>query len=432
MTHVIERSKLEPDAMEADDSAMTDPEAPIPQPAHDPHLAHHYETMLQQHEASKFGMWLFLATELLLFGGLFVLYAVYRGKTPELFAYGSKYMSTALGATNTAVLILSSFTMAMAVHYAQLGKRNALAVMLGLTILGGVGFMCIKYVEYSTKISHGIVWGMAFYDEHPHAALATGDDQTNTLALASTGDPTRGKTQWMNTCLACHGDRGQGMPGQAFDIRDSQFIKSSTDDELVAFIAKGRMGFDPASRTGIQMPPRGGNPRLTDNDLRDIVAHIRTFKPPVTAPAQPDTDTEPDQQVASADTQPPADTEDETQFNVRLLRSSIPPAEIGPPGLVNPEEAQAAQATAAPPPHPSLDPDRPANAHLFFGIYYMMTGLHSIHVLIGMALMAWLLISTLRGRYSSQYYTPVENVGLFWHVIDLIWIFLFPLFYLIH
>ena len=83
------------------------------------------------------------------------------------------------------------------------------------------------------------------------------------------------------------------------------------------------------------------------------------------------------------------------------------------------------------PPLPSRDPNRPANAHMFFAIYFLMTGLHGIHVLAGMAVMLWLLVRTLRGHFSSAYYTPIDLGGLYWHVVDLIWIFLFPLFYLI-
>lgn len=392
---------------------------------HDPHLAHHYATPSQQYEASKFGMWLFLGTELLFFGGLFVLYAVYRGNNPEMFAYGAQYMSSTLGAINTAVLILSSMTMAFAVRYAQLGRKNALAMTLGLTLLGGGIFMGIKYVEYEHKISHGLVWGINFYGTEQTAVAAAPDPDFQPAPVApAAGDADKGRGLWMNTCIACHGDRGQGMPGQAFDIRDSPFIQDSSDGDLLAFIKQGRMGFDPASRTGIQMPPKGGNPRLNDDDLRDIIAYIRTLEPP--AAAAPLTE-ETDGEAATA-----APAEPEHRMDIRLMRSSIPPAEIGPRGLAAPYNGEALPPAPDTLLHPSIDPDRPANAHMFFGIYYMMTGLHGIHVLAGMGLIGWLLLGTLRGRYCDGYFTPIENTGLFWHLVDLIWIFLFPLFYLIH
>ena len=81
-------------------------------------------------------------------------------------------------------------------------------------------------------------------------------------------------------------------------------------------------------------------------------------------------------------------------------------------------------------PNPRVDPERPANAHLYFGIYYTMTGLHGAHVIIGMIVIAWLFLRGMRGDFSAKYFTPVDLGGLYWHVVDLIWIFLFPLLYL--
>ena len=81
--------------------------------------------------------------------------------------------------------------------------------------------------------------------------------------------------------------------------------------------------------------------------------------------------------------------------------------------------------------HPLQDPERPVNAQKFFSIYFMMTGLHGIHVIVGGIVITWLLILTLRGRFSGEYYTPIDLGGLYWHIVDVILIFLFPLFYLI-
>ncbi len=81
--------------------------------------------------------------------------------------------------------------------------------------------------------------------------------------------------------------------------------------------------------------------------------------------------------------------------------------------------------------HPMQDRHRPDNAHMFFNIYFMMTGLHGIHVLVGVIVITWLIIKAARGQFSAAYFTPVDLGGLYWHVVDLIWIFLFPLFYLI-
>tara|TARA_B100000405_G_scaffold258472_1_gene193411 strand:- start:352 stop:900 length:549 start_codon:yes stop_codon:yes gene_type:complete len=81
--------------------------------------------------------------------------------------------------------------------------------------------------------------------------------------------------------------------------------------------------------------------------------------------------------------------------------------------------------------HPLQDPERPPNAQKFFTIYFMMTGLHGVHVIVGGIVILWLIYLTMRGRFSREYYTPIDLGGLYWHIVDVIWIFLFPLFYLI-
>ena len=81
--------------------------------------------------------------------------------------------------------------------------------------------------------------------------------------------------------------------------------------------------------------------------------------------------------------------------------------------------------------HPLQDPERPVNAQKFFTIYFLMTGLHGIHVVIGGFVILWLLLKTMKGHFSREYYTPIDLGGLYWHIVDVIWIFLFPLFYLI-
>jgi cytochrome c oxidase subunit 3 len=74
----------------------------------------------------------------------------------------------------------------------------------------------------------------------------------------------------------------------------------------------------------------------------------------------------------------------------------------------------------------------PPNTHQFFGVYFCMTGLHAVHVIVGMIVIGWLIFRGTRGDFSSEYYTPVDLGGLYWHIVDLVWIFLFPLFYIIH
>ncbi len=223
-----------------------------------PELAHHFDHPTQQFEAGKLGMWLFLAQEILFFGGLFAAYAYFRSQHPDMFLYAHRALSWKLGGFNTVVLIGSSLTMAWAVRMAQLGRKKALIWLLIATLaLAGV-FLGVKAVEYTGKVQHGLLWG----------------------------------NQYQPTADAyAHGD-GHG---------------------------------------------------------HEVAGHE----------------------------------------------------------------------------------ERPDNLHIFFGLYFALTGLHALHVIVGMIVIGWILRRAVRGDFGPRYFTPVDLVGLYWHLVDLIWIFLFPLLYLI-
>ena len=391
-------------------------------------LAHHFDTPRQQFEAAKLGMWLFLATEVLLFGGLFCVYAIFRGNHPEMFEYASQFLDTRWGVTNTAVLLISSMTMALAVTAAQRGRQRQLIALLLATFMGGAVFMSVKYIEYSHKFHENIYWGTSYYQK-PHWLLAQEEYVRNQAQREAESAPVfvadieKGIGIWMATCRSCHGVVGEGVAGQGVDQRGSEFITSKTDAQLVAFISEGRLPSDPLSKTGMQMPSRGGNPLLSDEDLYHVVAYVRTFDP---APSDKAGATEIQQNESGPDKP------------VEITKSVIPDATSGPAGfdvsayeMIENALVQGADPEPVKYPHHTVDPDRPANTHLFFGIYFLMTGLHGIHVLGGMALIAWLTVGAIRGRYGPQYFTPVDLGGLYWHVVDIIWIFLFPLLYLI-
>jgi cytochrome c oxidase subunit 3 len=266
---------------------------------HPRHLQHHFETSTQQYEASKLGMWLFLVTEVLLFGGLFCWYTVARANEPGIFYYGHQFLNPVLGGINTVVLILSSLTMALAVWAAQTRRIPLLKKMLAATLLFACCFLAIKFVEYQEKWKHGLLWGTQY---QPH-----GEE---------------------------HGEE----PAEPAPVEPAPA---------------------PAGEEG--------------------------------APADPDA-------------------------------PKIAPAARGPEGLAE-EEASEAD------PH---DIEKPKNVHLFFGIYFVMTGTHGLHVLAGMAVIFWLLLRARKGHFDDGYFTPVDLGGLYWHLVDVIWIFLFPLLYLIH
>ena len=137
--------------------------------AHHPDLQHHFDTLGQQHEAATLGMWLFLITEVLFFGGLFLAYMQYRVWYPQAWAEGSLELNVLLGGINTAVLIASSLTMALAVRGAQTGLRRATVGWLLATMALGLTFLVIKYFEYAEKFEHHHVPGADFHFDGPNA-----------------------------------------------------------------------------------------------------------------------------------------------------------------------------------------------------------------------------------------------------------------------
>ena len=397
---------------------------------HEPNVQHHYRDMSQQHDAAKLGIWLFLATEILLFGGLFCGYAVFRANHPDLFKWGGQFLDERYGAANTAVLLISSLTMAMAITYVQKEKRRLAMACLGITFVCAGIFMAIKSVEYEHKFHDHLLGGMAFYETSDHGDDMGGDHAPATLAH---GDVEKGKGLWNATCRSCHGASGEGVPGQGTVLNSSAFVYDHDDAELLEFVKVGRPANAPDSILQLQMPPKGGNPMLKDPAILDIIAYLRTLMVPV-APANEEAE-EVHEEVAVV-VAPVVEPEPEKAKpfleEIQNEKWSVPFASQGPSGLA-PESASEAQRMAVyeRPKVPQLDEKRPANAHLFFGLYFLMTGLHGIHVLIGMVVLLWLMWRLQRGDFNKRYYSAVECGGLYWHVVDVIWIFLFPLWYLL-
>jgi cytochrome c oxidase subunit 3 len=296
---------------------------------HPKYLAHHWETPSQQFQAGKTGMWLFLSTEILLFGGLFCAYAVYRHNHPEIFLYAHQFLDKTLGGINTLVLILSSLTAAWSVRAAQMGNQKLLRGLIVTTLLCGVAFMGIKSIEYEAKWKHGLLWGKRY---HP--------------------------------------------------------------------VEHTVHGYAPPPTFGPVTPTQGTPP----------TAAAPAASAPAAAPGAAPT--------ASATPAAPA--------NPLEIRSNVLPSARGPEGLAE----ETIEAHGASPAHSVMD--EPKNVQVFFSIYFAMTGLHAIHVFAGMAAWLWVLRRALRGDFSREYYTPVDLVALYWHLVDLIWIYLFPLLYLIH
>jgi hypothetical protein len=143
---------------------------------HHPALQHHFAEMGQQFDTAKIGMWLFLATEILLFGGLFVGYGIMHMKHPEAFVSAHHHLDRVLGAVNTVVLLVSSWTMVMGVWAAKTNRQGLLKLMLAVTILLALVFLGVKYFEYGHKIHEGLlpkrprricVLQLLFHDDRP-------------------------------------------------------------------------------------------------------------------------------------------------------------------------------------------------------------------------------------------------------------------------
>ena len=141
------------------------------------HVAHQFDDATQQYDAASLGMWVFLVTEIMFFGGVFTAYVVYRAAYPGAFGHASNHLDVALGTFNTVVLIASSLTMALAVHAAHVGDRRWLRLGLILTIILGSVFLGIKFLEYSHKFEEGLVPGPHFHypgTDAPRAQLFFG------------------------------------------------------------------------------------------------------------------------------------------------------------------------------------------------------------------------------------------------------------------
>ena len=401
--------------------------------AHHPAQAHHFGSMAQQFESGKLGMWVFLATEILMFGGLFCAYAIYRGNNPDVFLFSHKALDTNLGAINTAVLLASSFTMAWGVYAIAKGQDKLCLLLIGLTFLGGCGFMGIKTKEYYDKYDKAFVPGTAnaFYNKE-------GAFQNE------------GKLQDGVGYIQYKQGHGKDASGKAAPTDEAEPLTVTHDAQTATPI-------NPDSQAAPAWPPMPA-------DVANIGA------PANRQPALAPNFTRGAEQVA------------ELSAVEKLYKGEA--------------QAQAmAGYNHYPSDVTKLDPLSQNRTHIFFQIYFVMTGLHGLHVLIGMAVLhwvawkaarpawrpfvvavgpislgvyfiwmywlmnypalwmpilgavllligvAWAVVKGLpglrkakeqKGDFDKQYYTPVEIGGLYWHLVDLIWIFLFPLLYLIH
>jgi cytochrome c oxidase subunit 3 len=422
-----------------------------------PFIQHHYDDAQHQFDSGKLGIWLFLAQEVLFFSALFVAYILYRFHHPEIYSYAHQYLDVKFGAINTAVLIFSSLTAAWAVRCAQLNQRRRLILCLATTIACACTFLGIKYIEYSHKVHEHILFGRYF-----DPCVSSGGRELLTKNNNCAG--TKSTVVWdsgAGTATAgCFSDIDQQprQEGVQADCTVKEYKLTETTKK-VAQQKKDGAGKPMVGADGKPVMEEVEKADVAETFARDITAqcpeeaigHHEAGEAGEPGAAHPQEaaklpcwrtayqpavckkgvgilveygDHEEREAIRiKAECKPPPKAPDAGD----LLADREQPLELGKP-LIQPRhqltvhEEHEQEAMGPPPEH----------TNMFFTIYFAMTGLHGVHVLFGVAVFTWLLIRAVKGQFTPDYFGPIDYAALYWHIVDLIWIFLFPLLYLIH
>jgi heme/copper-type cytochrome/quinol oxidase subunit 3 len=461
-----------------------------------PFIQHHYDDAQHQFDSGKLGIWLFLAQEVLFFSALFVAYILYRYHHPEIYDYAHKYLDVKYGAINTAVLIFSSLTAAWAVRAAQLGQRKLLIGCLAATLLCALAFLGIKFIEYSHKHHEQILMGKYFdpcvssgggplltksnqCPGHHGSVWYEGNAAQTGCYAESAIDQNINKPglqldcQVTSSVLAVKRDEKgpilDKMRRWTFDTKSSKQVPECKGDNPAK--PCWTAGFQPAvCRPGfyfsVQCTPGApcaseavqfeSSPRYAKIDdceaaLNDRRKDIKKRdEAGATGWVAKDCGRSNGVgfivQYESHDVlEKVKDDKGNIVSQTLAVASCAPPPPPRPAGDVFAAQAQApklGEKQAASPGDTAVDPHAakeawyhgppPDNTGMFFTIYFAMTGLHGIHVLFGVFVFIWLLIRAVKGHFTADYFGPIDFAALYWHIVDLIWIFLFPLLYLIH
>ncbi|TWT80976.1 Cytochrome c oxidase subunit 3 [Planctomycetes bacterium CA13] len=370
---------------------------------HPAFLAHHFDTPEQQYDSGKLGMWVFLVTEVLFFSGMFCAYAIFRMLRPEVFEGCSQFLNTTLGAINTGVLLFSSLTMAWAVRCAQTEEYKKLTTLIATTLSCAMIFLGVKAIEYSHKWEMGLLpAGMFSYDPaHPHHADAPNYLLWICLPFALIF---LGTLIWLISSI---------VKGNKFQ---TACLKPLTIVAFSFFIG-----------IGLGTILESGNKGESHSTASDSTEHIESA--------------DHSSEIASVGHSPESSQGGHTEYGV-MERLAVDATNSGLKNELKALDAQSELATGTVVLDHSTDVDAtikraprdfltPSRAGVFFSIYYCMTGIHAIHILAGIGVLVWLLVRSVRQDFNRQYFGPVDYVGLYWHLVDLIWIYLFPLLYLI-
>lgn len=372
-------------------------------------LAHHFDDAEQQFDSGKLGMWLFLVTEVLFFSGMFCGYAYLRSRDPEVFAFASEFLNTKLGAINTGVLLFSSLTMAWAVRASQLSQHRLLVGLLGATLGCASMFLGVKAVEYSHKWQIGLLPG----EMYRYQFVAESFDETNYLfyLMVIPFAITAGLLVWYLVAMAGKKAFQAEVAGPLFvaglcffggiglgQVLESGGHHGEGHEQHAAHVDDHEHS---GEHGGDGRDAGGGDHVDHDHDEADH--------------SHEDHGEDQDSGVAA-----------ESDASGEMLVAAVT-SEYG----FTPAQSYASEVAESEVSVPRIEVNQPGKAGLFFGIYYCMTGVHAIHILAGMLVIAWLIVKAARKEFHSQYFGPVDNVGLYWHLVDFIWIYLFPLLYLI-
>ena len=438
-----------------------------------PFIQHHYDDAQHQFDSGKLGIWLFLAQEVLFFSALFVAYVLYRHHHPEIYDYAHRYLDTKMGAINTAVLIFSSLTAAWAVRCAQLNQKRGLIACLSLTLACALAFLVIKYVEYTHKIHEHILFGQRFDP-------CVSSNNTPLLTKNTTCPGSRSSVVWDagigKPAEGCFGDAAidqdpkapgvqaecevrevkGGLVGEVWTEQSSRPITERCADPTLGEKSTGKYPcWRPAAQPAVcnvgwtfswtctgacsQTDPSSSmGPFATEKECTNAAkakeGELAKHGTPVMAPCTRSN-------VANVGILVEyGDHELRPELRVRAQCKPAPPPVVVADELMDKEQHLVLGQKTEPFKQLSKADKKelvysgapPENTNMFFTIYFAMTGLHGIHVLVGVFVFIWLLIRAVKGHFTPDYFGPIDFAALYWHIVDLIWIFLFPLLYLIH
>ncbi|WP_442509080.1 cytochrome c oxidase subunit 3 [Novipirellula sp. SH528] len=380
---------------------------------HPSYLAHHFDTPEQQFDSGKLGIWIFLVTEVLFFGGMFCAYAIFRSLRPEVFEGCSQFLNTKLGAINTGVLLFSSLTMAWAVRCSQTENHKGLTALLATTLSCAMVFLGVKAIEYSHKFHMGLLpAGFFSYDPaHPHHE--GGPNYLLWICLPFIIAQV-GVVIWYAISVL-QGKKFQAAVALPLIVVCASFFGGVG---LGTILESGDSTEAHASETGEHAGE--GHVAADGHDHAEHAGDADHAKPESLATLE--------DQVAGTD------------YGVQE-RLATDATNTGVQNELNAIERQSSMASGsavtgtykidATIDSVSSEFLTPSRAGVFFSIYYCMTGVHAIHILAGIGVLVWLLVRSVREEFNRNYFGPVDYVGLYWHLVDLIWIYLFPLLYLI-